>query len=124
KIGEGEKKQRGGETANDCYAQLDLDKSLSDVFVDKSRQPRAHTHRKQIYPNYYRELSYRIAEHIARQSAGQQLVNEPAGRNDHDRESDREYDQSDRDEDHRCLDDVPDLFELDYHSEQRRRRSG
>jgi hypothetical protein len=81
-----EEQRRRRQPAEDADQQLDLHEARDQIALDVARQPRADAHRKEIGADHGRELHHRIAEQIARQRAGDQLVGEPAGGDDENRE--------------------------------------
>ena len=81
-VGERQKQQRGRNAARERDAQLNLDEPAPQTLVDESRQPSPHAQGGKICADDQRELSDRVAQHVARQGPRQKLVHE-AARRDH-----------------------------------------
>src|SRR5206468_8103428 len=81
---EAEEEQRRGEAADQRDGELDLDEARREVAVEEARQPRPHAERGQVQTYDQRELRHGIADDVARDGAGQQLVHEPARGDDED----------------------------------------
>jgi hypothetical protein len=79
---EQQEQQSGGKAAEQTHQQFDLDEAHQQVADDVLRQPGADAHGKQVGADHGGELRHRIAQQVARQRAGDQLVGQPAGGDD------------------------------------------
>ena len=79
RIGEGQKQRRGRESADHAHHQLDRDEPRHQRSAQISRRRASEAHREQIRPDDGRELQNAVAEQIAGERSGDQLINEPAG---------------------------------------------
>ena len=71
--------------------QFDRDESARpDPAPDEARQPAADPHREQIGADDGGELQDAVAEQIARQRAGDELIDQPARRDEKDREKEND----------------------------------
>src|SRR5262249_9055973 len=88
---EGEKEQRRRGAA-DCPDQdLDADEGADEVAGDVARQPGADAHGREVAAYDGGELRDAVAEQIAGKRAGDQLVDEAAGRDDEGREEQQRF---------------------------------
>jgi hypothetical protein len=81
-VGEGKEEERGRGPAEERHGQLDLDKGPCQSAFDKAREPRADAERREVRADHQRKLRDRITENVAGERSGEQLVDEPAGRDD------------------------------------------
>jgi hypothetical protein len=80
--GEQQEQQPGREAAEQADQQFDLDEAHQQIAADIFRQPGADAHREQVDADHGGELHHRVAQQVARQRAGDQLVSQAAGRDD------------------------------------------
>ena len=74
--------QRRRHAAKDGDSQLHLDETAGQRSSTRPRQPGADAQGRQIDADDERELRHRVAEHVAGERPGQQLVDQAAGRDD------------------------------------------
>ena len=86
RVGEGQEKQRRRESADHAQHQLDPHEAVGQPAMDVARERAANPHRKQIAADDGRELQDAVAEQVAGERARDQLVDEPAGRDEQDRD--------------------------------------
>ena len=84
---EGEDRRR--EAAEEGDGDLDLDEAPREAPLDELREPGTGPHRRQVEPDDEGELRDRVPEEVARERARHELVDEPAGGDDEDRQVDR-----------------------------------
>jgi hypothetical protein len=78
-VGEGQKEQRRGETSNHAQQQLDPHKSVRKAAIDVARKGAADAHGKQVAADDGGKLKNAIAEQVAGERPRDELVDEPAG---------------------------------------------
>ena len=80
-LGEGESyhQQRRRKAANHAEEQLNPDEAVNKPATDVPGERAADSHSEQICPDDRRELKHAVTDEVARQRAGNQLVNEAAG---------------------------------------------
>src|SRR5205085_2883863 len=81
---EAEEQQRRRQTAGECDGELDVDEFRGELAIDESREPGADAEGGEIEADDQRELRDRIAEHVAGNSAREQLVDQAARGDDQD----------------------------------------
>ena len=74
-----EKEHRGRETTEERDAKVHVNKARRERFVEVTGEPRADTHGRKVEADDEGKLGDRVAEHVARERAGEELVDEPAG---------------------------------------------
>src|SRR5215467_13582787 len=89
-VGERKEEHRGREAAYQPDHQLDRDEARHEAAAEESGEEAADSHREQIRANDGGELEDAVAEQVACESAGDQLINEPAGGDQEDGE--KKYD--------------------------------
>ena len=70
--------------AIDAHQQLHLQEDADELALHEARQPGAQAHGEQVDADDGGELQHRVAEQVAGQRAGGQLVDQAAGRDDED----------------------------------------
>ena len=88
-LGEREEQHGRGDAADDAHQDLDLDEARNQVTPEVARQVGADPHREQVDPDDRRELCHAVAQEVAGNGAGQQLVDQPAGGDGEDRHEER-----------------------------------
>ena len=82
---EGQVQHGRRQTADQSHRQFDIHKARQHILVlDVLGEVRADTHRKQVASDNGGELEHRVAQQVAGQRAGNQLVRQPAGRHHED----------------------------------------
>jgi hypothetical protein len=84
-----EKEHQRREAADHADEQLDHHEAGHHTARDVARQPAADAHREQVRADDGRELRDTVAEQIRRERAGDQLVNQPTGRDEADGNKER-----------------------------------
>ena len=82
--------RRRHQPADQADQQLDAQEVRDQLALEKARQPRADAHREQVGADDGGELQDRVAQQVARQRAGRELVDQPAGGDDEDRGQQRD----------------------------------
>src|SRR6266568_1033473 len=77
---EREHQQRRREAANHAEKQLNPHKAVHESAMDIARERAADSHGEQVSADDRRELKHAVTDEVTRQSAGHELVNEPARR--------------------------------------------
>src|SRR5258706_16069626 len=77
-----QEQQGRGNSAEDSDAKFDFNEVARQVRFDETRKPGSGAQSEKIDTDDQGKLSDGIAEHIARQRAGDQFVNQPAGGDD------------------------------------------
>ncbi len=103
--GEAERGRAGGlqreqrrrhQPADQADEQLDAQEVGDQLALEPARQPRADAHGEQVGADDGRELEDRVAEQVAGERAGGELVDQPAGGDDEDRGEERDLGRADR----------------------------
>ena len=85
-VGEGQKQQGRGKTANHSQQQFDPDEAVGESAIDVAGKRAADPHGKQVAADDRGELKNAVAEKIAGERARDELVDEPAGGDQQDRD--------------------------------------
>src|SRR5213075_138935 len=80
RVRESPEQNRGGEAADESDQQLDIDEPSHQAASKELAQPASDTHCEQIAADDGGKLENAIAEQVAREGACDQLINEPARR--------------------------------------------
>ncbi len=89
RVGEGQEHDGRGEAAQYGDHQLDVDETRDEAGDDVARQVGTRAHGGEVHADHHRELRDRVAQQVGRGRGGDQLVDEPAGRDDEDRREKR-----------------------------------
>ena len=90
RIGERQEQQCGRETSNHSEKQFNPYEPVGKTAIDVTREGAADPHRKQVTTDDCRKLKHAIAQKVAGERARDELVDEPAGGNQQDRDEKRD----------------------------------
>ena len=82
RVGERQKQQRGRKSADDAEHQLDPDEALHEAAIDVARERTADAHGKEVVADDGGKLKDAVAEEIAGERAGDQLIDQAASRDE------------------------------------------
>jgi hypothetical protein len=85
RVGEGEEEDGGRESSHQPHEQLDRDEPRDQSAREEPRQPAPDSHGEEIRPDHRGELRHAVAEQIAGERAGDELVDQPARGDEEDR---------------------------------------
>ena len=91
-VGVGQKQQRRQQAAGQRHQQFDAQEVRRQLALEKARQIAADAHGKQVAADDGAELQHRIAQHVAGDGTGRQLVQQAAGGDDEDAGQQRDFD--------------------------------
>src|ERR1700687_2616212 len=85
-VGERQKQQGGRKTSNHTQQQFDPHKTVGETGIDVTRKSAADPHREQVTANDRGKLKNAVAEKVAGERSRDELVDEPAGGDQQDRD--------------------------------------
>src|SRR5690348_4988778 len=86
---EGHHQESGRNTSNDTKHQLDPDKTMDEAAIDVAGERAADAHREKIRANDGLELKNAVTHQVARERARDELIDEPARRNQQHRDEEQ-----------------------------------